>query len=119
MNFDKKTVKQQNDRNLYGIALQEYQLGYLYEKYIEELNSEEAIQYVNEFEGSVDEDTVKLVRGGASMIKTRAVAYFKEAYRNFEDVNHLKGQYLSKLHELRIVSGGIDLNNDELIKQEK
>ena len=82
------------------------------------MSSEEAKAYICEFENNINEETQKLIKEGAVNLKAAAINHYQEAYRNFRDVNHLKGAFLAKLHELRVASAGVDLdNNENLIKE--
>jgi len=76
--------------NLYGIGIANFHLGYLYEKYASHLSSplSQAMHSEEFYHGKSEND-----------YKVLAVKHFKEAYRNFDEMVHLKGMYLAKEHE--------------------
>ena len=64
------------------------------------------------------ESVQKLVKSGEDAFRKASVDHFKEAYKHFKEVNHLKGKHVAKLHELNVVSCGIDLNDSEKLRME-
>ena len=85
------------------------------EKHIDVLNSEEALNYATECESIITEELRELIMGGARICREKAVDHFREAYKNVKEVNHKKGKYLAKLHELSADSNGLDLNDVEKV----
>ena len=75
--------------NDYGLGLQNFHLGYLYEKYAYELAKEQTQTHFKE------------VAMYDSVCKYEEVArkHYREAYTHFDTMMHLKGMYLAKWHE--------------------
>ena len=85
-------------QNVYGIALQNFQLGYLFETYAETLCSE----YVRK--ASYD-DLLESVEE----YHTKAKKHFNVAHNNFKKINHIKGQSMALLHESNLIKNDDDM----------
>ena len=82
--------------NIYGQALQEFQLGYLYKKYSKDLFDPNTHHYARGASEKYPKKTIiKEIQTGWD----KAIEYFQRATSSFKKVNHLFGVYLSKKHE--------------------
>lgn len=77
---------------MYGIALQSFQIGFLYKKYAKELCSKEAKDLASENQKLFDTPEQCYKHANLS---------FRRAYENFKKINHLKGQSMSLLYEAK------------------
>ena len=89
---DEKVVQ-----NSYAEALACFQVAYLREKYSQTLEDEVVINYAKKYIGE------ELISKFINREDRTPLVLFKRAYNRFKDCNHLKGQYLSKLHEYVIM----------------
>ena len=83
------------DRSLHGVALQLFQLGYIYEKHADILSSEAARQS-NPDRSELFEDKLTC--------NEKADEWFREAHRYFSTIKHLQGQHLALLHRSNLAA---------------
>ena len=83
--------------NCHGLALAEFQLGCLYEKYWCELVEKLPIEN-SEFKTRFEKFHMK----DKEYCFSKAKEHFDTAFEFFKKVNHLKGMYLSQKHKLAV-----------------
>ena len=93
---EKKDDMGGKQNNIYGQALQEFQLGYLYEKYSTEFCSPISKEYYRATEDAFI--AYRLLDDKKEGID-KAIVHFGEASRKFKKIDHYFGLYLSKKHE--------------------
>ena len=74
------------NRNEYGLGLQCFHLGYLYEKYAEILSTLRTVEAHEDVCGGMTEED----------FRRKARVNFREAYNHFHVMAHLKGMYMAK-----------------------
>ena len=93
--------------NEYGVALQNFHLGYLKETYARRLSTKASVDTFHEVCRDMTE----------GKFQAEARDHFHKAHTHFEDVNHLKGMYIAKKHEVALLeaslAGNIDASDRE------
>ena len=102
-NIYKKGVSSRDiegDNNIYGQALQEFQLGYLYERYTMTLIDPTTLKYL----AGCNENYPRSfkIKEKVEGIE-KALEMYKHAHANFKKINHLYGLYLSKKKEAHLL----------------
>ena len=81
--------------NSYGLALAEFQYGYLLRTYAGDLLADAENEQLSE-------RLANLQLSSKSQCDREALKHFEKAFTNFEQLNHLMGMYLSKKHLLAL-----------------
>ena len=101
------------EKNYYGMALSSFSLGYIYQQFASELIKEEkkGIYDMSEHEDYFVESV--------NASHKKASRYYKSAYLQFKQVNHMVGMYLSLLHKFDLESNSSIQISQNSSKKEK